>query len=239
MSYLRRDRLRRRIDRRRARTSLVLGVVVLTGLSIGACGTDQAGGDSSNVQAENDASAPAGMDIDRRRKPATGKPLTLKLADGNVFILESAGGGVSAEPLPGRPPAPAGKIYPYADYVLTNVSNKPVPLDYPADLYLVPSRLPASVRKNCEPLRGSPDSSRCTPWSESQVIARLGEAGAPYIDEAGDTILPAGGSYLVRIVSEVTLPKGFSPADISMYVSAARFTGVNRNSFRLDPPFGR
>ncbi|TDC68114.1 hypothetical protein E1200_12650 [Actinomadura sp. GC306] len=154
--------------------------------------------------------------------PRAGPPLNFTTPEGYGYSLAAVEAGTDPAPL-GEPKAPPpGTTYAYADYLLTNNQRRPVLLDYPADLFMPKSQVPASARERCMPQAGVPDD-MCTLPNRSEVTARV-DGAEPPIDENGTTMMPAGATYLVRIASELPVKDGVSPGDLGLFVWNARYT---------------
>ncbi|WP_285493067.1 hypothetical protein [Actinomadura sp. NBRC 104425] len=154
--------------------------------------------------------------------PATGRPLTFTTPEGYGYRLAAVKTGVDPRPFgDGRPP-PSGSTYAYADYVITNTGQRPVLLDYPADLFMPRSGVPDSARDRCMPQPGIPDS-MCTLPNSSKVTARL-EGSKPPVRDGADTLIPAGASYVVRVASDLPVEDDLDPSDLRLYVWNARYT---------------
>ncbi|MEV5571454.1 hypothetical protein AB0L06_15500 [Spirillospora sp. NPDC052269] len=82
--------------------------------------------------------------------------------------------------------------------------------------------VPSSARERCMPQPGVPES-MCTLPNHSEVTARIGDAKAPFVQD-GDTVLPAGGSYVVRVASDLPVSADTSSRDLRLYVWDVRFT---------------
>ncbi|MFC4906510.1 hypothetical protein [Actinomadura gamaensis] len=155
-------------------------------------------------------------------EPKTGHELSFTTPEGYGYTLAAVRSGTDKRPLSNSTPPKDGETYAYADYVLTNNQRRPVPLDFPADLFMPLDSVPSSARERCMPQPGIPDS-MCTLPNHSEVTARIGNAKAPYSQD-GDTVLPAGGSYIVRVASDLPVSADTPPHDLRLYVWDARFT---------------
>jgi hypothetical protein len=174
-------------------------------------------------------SAPAGQSTDSTRgdlpatpSPAAGPVLSINTPEGYGYGLAAVKAGTDPRPLSGSQPAPEGTTYAYADYVLTNNQRRPALLDFPADLFMPLSQVPDASRERCMPQAGIPDD-MCTLPNTTQVTARVGGA-KPLIKDAGDTLIPAGASYIVRVASDLPVKDGLKPEDLKLYVWNARYT---------------
>lgn len=72
------------------------------------------------------------------------------------------------------------------------------------------------------PQPGIPDD-LCTLPNHSKITALLDGSKAPTSD-AGDKMMPAGASYLVRIATDLPVKDGLDAGDLRMYVWNARYT---------------
>jgi hypothetical protein len=165
--------------------------------------------------------------------PQAGPTLSVTTPEGYGYGLAAARAGTNTKPLPTSSPAPSGSTYAYADYVLTNTQKRPVLLDFPADLFLPKSEVPAEALDRCMPQPGVP-SNMCTLPNHSRVTARLSGAKPP-ISENGDTLMPAGASYLVRIATDLPVKDGLKTDNVKLYVWDARFTS-DRKGIELSFP---
>jgi hypothetical protein len=165
--------------------------------------------------------------------PRTGPTLSVTTPEGYGYGLGAAETGTDDKPLSRSTPAPSGTVYAYAEYVLTNNQQQPVLLDFPADLFLPLKYVPSAARKRCMPQPGVPED-MCTLPNHSQVVARLNGSAAPIIQD-GDTLMPPGASYLVRIATDLPVDPGVGDDDIRLYVWNARFTS-DRKGIELPPP---
>ncbi|MFI0354671.1 hypothetical protein [Actinomadura sp. 9N407] len=153
--------------------------------------------------------------------PAAGPVLSITTPEGYGYGLAAVKAGTDGRP-PGGQAAPAGTTYVYAEYILTNNQRRPALLDYPADLFMPLAQVPDSSRERCMPQPGIPED-MCTLPNTSKVTARVGGAKPP-ISEAGDTLIPAGASYLVRITSDFPVKDAIKPSDLKLFVWNARYT---------------
>ncbi|NDU74746.1 hypothetical protein GWI34_19255 [Actinomadura sp. DSM 109109] len=192
-------------------------------------GTDDGGGSSApSLASRGEAAAGASVPA-----PKAGPPVDFTTPEGYGYSLAAVRAGTSRQPLGATQAPPSGTTYAYADYVLTNNRRRPVLLDFPADLFMPKSQVPSSARERCMPQAGIPDD-MCTLPNHSRITARIGGSKAPF-DESGDTMLPAGASYVVRIASDLPVEDGLSPDDLRLYVWNARFTS-DRKGVPLDFP---
>ncbi|MGI5203144.1 hypothetical protein ACQEU6_16405 [Spirillospora sp. CA-108201] len=165
--------------------------------------------------------------------PKAGPQVGFTTPEGYGYSLAAVMAGTSRQPLGATQAPPSGTTYAYADYVLTNSGRRPVLLDFPADLFMPKSQVPASARERCMPQAGVPDD-MCTLPNHSKITARIDGSKAP-VEEGGDTMLPAGASYVVRIASDLPVKEDLSADDLRLYVWNARFTS-DRKGIRLDFP---
>ncbi|TDD83623.1 hypothetical protein [Actinomadura rubrisoli] len=154
--------------------------------------------------------------------PKAGPPLNFTTPEGYGYSLAAVRAGTDRHPLGATQAPPDGTSYAYADYVLTNSQRRPVLLDYPADLFMPRSQIPPSALERCMPQAGIPDE-LCTLPNHSKITARL-DGSKPPIDDNGDTMIPAGASYLVRIASDLPVKDALSADALRLYVWNARFT---------------
>ncbi|MFB4303425.1 hypothetical protein [Actinomadura sp. NTSP31] len=154
--------------------------------------------------------------------PKTGPPVNFTTPEGYGYSLAAVKAGTDRQPLGATQAPPSGTTYAYADYVLTNSQRRPVLLDFPADLFMPKSQVPADAQGRCMPQPGIPDD-LCTLPNHSEVTARLGGSKAP-VDDGGDQMIPAGASYLVRIATDLPVADGLSAGELKMYVWNARYT---------------
>ncbi|MFD0686579.1 hypothetical protein [Actinomadura fibrosa] len=175
----------------------------------------------------------AGAAVATTAAPKAGPPLNFTTPEGYGYSLAAVRAGTDRHPLGPTEAPPSGTSYAYADYILTNNQRRPVLLDYPADLFMPRSRVPASARERCMPQAGIP-AGMCTLPNHSKVTARL-DGSKPPFDDAGDTMMPAGASYVVRIASDLPVEDGVSAKDLRLYVWNARFTS-DRKGIELALP---
>ncbi|WP_141577367.1 hypothetical protein [Actinomadura sp. WMMA1423] len=154
--------------------------------------------------------------------PKAGPPLGFTTPEGYGYNLAAVMAGTSRQPLGATQAPPSGTTYAYADYVLTNSQRRPVLLDFPADLFMPKSQVPSSAQERCMPQAGIPDD-MCTLPNHSKITARVAGAKAP-VEDGGDTMMPAGASYVVRIASDLPVEDGLSADDLRLYVWNARYT---------------
>lgn len=156
------------------------------------------------------------------KTPKTGPTLSITTPEGYGYALGAASSGTDDKPLPRSTPPPTGTTYAYVDYVLTNSQQRAVLLDFPADLFVPKEQVPEAERERCMPQPGVPDS-MCTLPNHSAVTARLNGSKPPTIQD-GDTLMPSGASYLVRVATDLPVNSGVGASDIKLYVWNARFT---------------
>ncbi|MEU8117277.1 hypothetical protein AB0C21_01045 [Spirillospora sp. NPDC049024] len=154
--------------------------------------------------------------------PKAGPPVGFTTPEGYGYSLAAVMAGTSRQPLGATQAPPDGTTYAYADYILTNSQRRPVLLDFPADLFMPKSQVPASAQERCMPQAGIPDD-MCTLPNHSTITARVGGSKAP-VEDGGDTMMPAGASYVVRIASDLPVKEDLSADDLRLYVWNARFT---------------
>lgn len=154
--------------------------------------------------------------------PKTGRQIGFTTPEGYGYTLAAVRSGTDKQPLSTSQAPKDGGTYAYSDYVLTNNQRRPVPLDFPADLFMPRDSVPSSARDRCMPQPGVPDN-MCTLPNHSELIARIGDAKAPFTQD-GDTVLPAGGSYIVRVASDLPVNASTPSRDLRIFVWDARFT---------------
>jgi hypothetical protein len=155
--------------------------------------------------------------------PRTGPVLSITTPEGYGYGLAAIRAGVDGKPLSDSPPLTEdGLTYAYAEYVLTNNQRRPALLDHPADLFMPRSQVPESAHERCMPQPGIPDD-MCTLPNRSVVTARV-NGSKPPVKEAGDTLIPAGASYVVRVATDLPVKDGIKPEDVKLYVWNARYT---------------
>jgi hypothetical protein len=165
--------------------------------------------------------------------PKTGPPVNFTTPEGYGYSLAAVMAGTNRQPLGATAAPPAGTTYAYADYVLTNSQRRPVLLDFPGDLFMPKSEVPADARERCMPQAGIPDD-MCTLPNHSKITARVDGSKAP-IEDSGGTLMPAGASYVVRIASDLPVKDGLSADDLRLYVWNARYTS-DRKGIQLAFP---
>lgn len=179
--------------------------------------------DRSTSSGSGPTETASGAALRRLDRPATGKPLRVSTPEGYSYTLEGIGGGSRAD-LGAGGTAAAGRSYAYVEYVMTNSGPQRARLDFPPDLFMKRSLVPAVARNRCIPRVGAAKD-MCALPSRSEIVAAIGGSGSPVKDEVGDTYLPAGASYIVRAVMEFPVAQALSRDDVAMYVWAVRFTG--------------
>ncbi|WP_119730957.1 hypothetical protein [Thermomonospora amylolytica] len=156
-------------------------------------------------------------------RPVTGRPLTVVTPEGDRYTMAAVRAGVGRAPVSGLPAPPPGKGYAFIDYVLTNPHRRPILLDFPPDLLLRRTAVPADFAERCVFRIGAPEE-LCDLPNRSRVIARLrGSRGLVRID--ADTYLAPRSSYLVRVVADAPVLDTLGPPDMALYVWQVRFTG--------------
>jgi hypothetical protein len=214
----------------------VVGVVAVAGLvfAVRTHGS-HAGHDPGTVTAKTDAAAVGTSHGRRLAQLKLGPKLDLSTPDGYTYSIAAVEAGTGDKPLSGtRTPPPDGATLAYIDYVLTNTGTQPALLDFPADLFVKRSALPASVAATgrCMPQPGAP-SDVCTLPDTTQVVDTLGSP-APRSQD-GDQFIPAGASYLVRVATDMGVDKGIQRADLGLYVWNPRFV-ADRQAVRVEFP---
>jgi hypothetical protein len=148
--------------------------------------------------------------------------LTFTTPEGYGYGLAAVGAGTNRHPFSDSKEPAAGSTYAYADYVLSTTGQRPVLLDYPADLFMPIADVPDAARQRCMPQPGVP-ADKCTLPNHTRLLARLGNSRAPYKDGA-DTMIPAGASYLVRVATDLPVDEDMSADKLKLYVWDARFS---------------
>ena len=105
--------------------------------------------------------------------------------------------------------------------MITNTGTDAELLDFPADLFVRRSLVPASARGRCMPQPGAPDG-MCTLPDHTDVVNTLGFAPPRTEDE--DQYIPAGASYLVRVATDMPVRTTVGRHDLRLYVWNPRFT---------------
>jgi hypothetical protein len=214
----------------------IVGVVAVAGLMLAVrahgTSTEHAPG---TVAATTDAAGAATKHGRTLAQLKPGPKLDLTTPDGYTYSISAVEAGTGDKPLSAsRTPPPEGATYAYVDYVITNTGTQPALLDFPADLFVKRSVLPASVEATgrCMPQPGAP-SDMCTLPDTTEVVDTLGFA--PPKSQEGDQYIPAGASYLVRVATDMGVDKGVQRADLGLYVWNPRFV-ANRQAVRVEFP---
>ena len=118
----------------------------------------------------------------------------------------------------------AGSVRAYADYVLSNTQNRPILVDFPADLFIRRAMVPKAGQSRCMPL---PD--------QAQIVLRLRNSAEPIVNGA-DTFIPPGASYLVRVTTDLPVKKKATRGDMKLYVWNVRFTADRKAVEVAFPP---
>lgn len=161
-------------------------------------------------------------------RPRTGARLDLTTPDGYTYAVAAADAGTAAHPLyDSRTPPPAGTTLAYIDYVITNTGTQPALLDFPADLFVRRSALPASVAAGgrCMPQPGAP-ADFCTLPDHTDVVNTLGYPPPP--TQEGDQYIPPGAGYLVRVATDLPVNASIRTGDMALYVWNPRFVADRR-----------
>ncbi|REE99274.1 hypothetical protein [Thermomonospora umbrina] len=175
-----------------------------------------------NSRTGTGAGAGTGGAVGTADAPSTGPTLSVTTPEGYGYSLGAAESGTDDRPLTRSTPPPSGGTYAYAEYVLTNTQHQPVLLDFPADIFVPTEHVPSSARQRCMPQPGVPED-MCTLPNHSEVRKRLNGSGPP-ITQDGDTLMPAGASYLVRVATDLPVDPGVADGDVRLFVWNARFT---------------
>ncbi|MBE1534956.1 hypothetical protein [Actinomadura algeriensis] len=205
--------------------AIAAGIVVLRP------GTDDGGPTSNPTRASG--TGPASPTVDSRPAPETGAAVSFTTPEGYGYSLAAVESGTDAKPLGATEAPPSGTTYAYADYVLTNTQRRPVLLDFPADLFMPEAQVPEDARERCMPQVGISED-MCTLPNHSEIIARVDRAEPPF-EEAGNRMMPAGASYVVRIASDLPVESGVSAGDLKLFVWNARYTS-DRKGIELPYP---
>lgn len=158
----------------------------------------------------------------------TGTELDLTTPDGYTYAIAAVRAGTADRPLhDSRTPPPAGATLAYIDYVITNTGTQPALLDFPADLFVRRSALPASVAAGgrCMPQPGAP-ADFCTLPDHTDVVNTLGYPPPP--TQEGDQYIPPGAGYLVRVATDLPVNASIRPEDMALYVWNPRFVADRR-----------
>ena len=207
--------------------------VVLVAVVIVILRSTGSGGAKTHLPDTDGAPAVSGGVVGRVAAPRTGAPLHLTTPDGFAYNVAAARAGTNDRPLrTDTTPPPAGKTYAYIDYVLTNAHDQKALLDFPGDLFVRRTLVPAKVRARCMPQAGAA-ADLCTLPNHSAVIGYLHGSKAP-AEENGDQYMSPGASYLVRIATTQPVEKSVGQRDLRMYVWDARYF-IDRRA--VDVPF--
>ena len=180
-------------------------------------------GGSGDAGGGRSAEGGAGAALPAVGAPRTGPVLSVTTPEGYGYGLAAVKAGVDARPLPDSPALTGkGLTYAYAEYVLTNNHTRPALLDFPADLFMPRSQVPESAVDRCMPQPGIPED-MCTLPNRSQVVARV-KGSKPPVKDSGDTLIPGGATYVVRIAADLPVKDGIKPEELKLYVWNARFT---------------
>ncbi len=223
---------RRRKKRSAGKLSLAgaaTGVAGVVLISVAIVVLRSTGSGGANTRAPNTDGAPAvnGGVVGQVQAPRTGPRLHLTTPDGFAYDVSAARGGTSDRPLRAETtPPPAGKTYAYIDYVLTNTQSQEGLLDFPGDLFVQRTLVPANVRGRCMPQTGAAGD-MCTLPNHSAVIGYLDGSKEP-IEENGDQYMPPGASYLVRVATTQPVDQVTGARDLRMYVWDARYVSDRR-----------
>lgn len=217
-----RSRGRRRKKRtgwRAGLTGVLVGVLGIGAVAAGIMALRPGGGGES----PRPTGAPAQRHVPASvAKPRTGPTLSISTPEGYGYALGAVRAGTAERPLPRGTPPPGGATYAYADYVLTNTRANEALLEFPADLFVKRTMVDRAARDRCMPQPGVPED-LCTLPAHSQVTGYLEGSGAPTIQD-GDSLMPGGASYLVRIATDLPVRDGLAPSDIGLFVWNARFS---------------
>ncbi|MGH3391231.1 MAG: hypothetical protein ACRDOO_20380, partial [Actinomadura sp.] len=170
----------------------------------------------ASAPGEGTAGIPAGT------APPAGWPLDVVTPDGYRYTMAAISAGIRDRPWAAGTPSPAGAVYAYADYVLSNTQKRPILLDFPADLFVRRAMVPESALSRCMPQPGVPGD-MCTLPNQAQIVLRLRDSPAPIVKGA-DTFIPPGASYLVRVITDLPVKKKAGRDDMTLYVWNVRFT---------------
>jgi hypothetical protein len=223
---------RRRKKRSAGKLSLagaVTGVagVILVAFAIVVLRSAGSGGANTRVPGTEGAPAVTGGAVERLQAPRTGPGLHLRSPDGFAYDVAAVRGGTSDRPLRANTtPPPPGRTYAYIDYVLTNTQDQEGLLDFPGDLFVRRTFVPANSRRRCMPQPGVPGD-MCTLPNHSAVIGYL-NGSKPPIEETGDQYMPPGASYLIRVATTQPVERGAEQRDLQMYVWDARYISDRR-----------
>lgn len=202
----------------------ITGVLGIGAVAVGyvALKPDDKPKDPPGLTVQGNVAQDAGGKAGTAKTPKTGPALSFTTPDGFGYELGAARAGKDEKPLPRSTPGPAGTTYAFIDYVLTNSKQQPALLEFPADLFVPMVQVPAAERERCMPQPGVPES-MCTLPNHSTVTGHLNGSKPPIIQD-GDTLMPGGASYLVRVATDLPVLATLQQSDIKLYVWNARFT---------------
>ncbi|GAA3222609.1 hypothetical protein GCM10010468_48500 [Actinocorallia longicatena] len=144
--------------------------------------------------------------------PPAGTPLSLTNTDLHSYTMAAVKAGVEEND---------GKKYPYIEYVLTNVTAQPVPIEEVGDLFVRTDQV-EDKSVGCMEQAGA-DKAFCSVKNRTVVKAYLDKAGPPVIVD-GVEAMPGGASYLLRVSGDRPVEDGIDPAeDLKLYVWDVRF----------------
>lgn len=223
MSYA--PRTHRRRQKRRSR-QLQAAVVAFGLVAVGGTiAVLQATGEpDSKVATANGAGVKSDTGLRRLTRPAAGRPLTVTTPEGYSYTLEGVRIAPKGDAAASGGTASPGASHAYVEYILTNSGRDRALLDFPADLFMRDSAVPASVRDRCGHRAGARHE-MCEVPNRHQIMGGFGDSKAPEKDELGATYIPAGSSYLVRSVTEFPMTGKADEKDFGLYVLNVRFTG--------------
>jgi hypothetical protein len=197
--------------------AIAVGAIAASVVMLGPHGSDR---DRPIVGTAGDAAdggaAPSGVPA---RIPAgtaapAGPVLSVTTPDGYRYSMAAVAAG-TREPV-------AGSVRAYADYVLSNTQNRPILLDFPADLFIRRAMVPKTALGRCMPQPGVPGD-MCTLPDQAQIVLRLRNSKEPIVNGA-DTFIPPGASYVVRVTTDLPVKKNAVRDDLRLYVWNVRFT---------------
>ncbi|ROO90226.1 serine/threonine protein kinase [Actinocorallia herbida] len=191
------------------RYGIVGGVMAVAAMAVAAVVLLSGGGTQKDLEPPSPSVMATGGATSQVRPP-TGPALELRSTDDYTYTIAGVGGGTEEV---------GGKKYAYADYLIANTQEQPVPLEFPGDLFIERSKAPKGVA--CMEQAGAP-SSRCTVENETTVKALLDGSDAPLMVD-GDEYMAAGASYLLRIRTKDPVPGDVKAADLGIYVWEVRF----------------
>jgi hypothetical protein len=156
----------------------------------------------------------------------TGDRLDVSTPEGFSYSLAAVEAGTSGRPLAStRTTPPPGMTLAYVDYVITNTGTATALLDFPADLFVRRSLVPAAAQSHCAPQPGVP-ADMCALPDHTDVVNTLGFAPPATRDE--DQYIPAGARYLVRVATDTPVSATATRRDLGLYVWNPRFTPDRR-----------